>query len=127
MMSSVGKYLTLERRMQDCHYRPSGFDYMRVFLALGVIFSHSGLISYGLQHERSDGLWGRILLDPVAFVLVPLFFALSGFLVAGSLERSKTLISFFGLRILRIVPALSVEVFLSALFLGPLLTTLPMS
>jgi peptidoglycan/LPS O-acetylase OafA/YrhL len=56
-------------------------------------------------------------------MIVPMFFALSGFLVAGSLERSKTLITFLGLRAFRIVPALSVEVFLSALILGPLFTT----
>src|ERR1700761_7226647 len=58
----------------------------------------------------------------VAFLL-PMFFALSGFLVAGGHERSNTLITFFGLRIFRIMPALTVEVLLSALILGPLLTT----
>jgi peptidoglycan/LPS O-acetylase OafA/YrhL len=56
-----------------------------------------------------------------------MFFSLSGFLVAGSLERSRTLLTFLGLRVLRIVPALAVEVFLSALVLGPLLTDLPLT
>ncbi|MGY0575795.1 hypothetical protein ACTGJ9_036125 [Bradyrhizobium sp. RDM12] len=42
---------------------------------------------------------------------------MSGFLVAGSLDRSNTLIMFLGLRAFRIVPALAVEVFLSALIL----------
>ena len=51
-----------------------------------------------------------------------MFFCLSGFLVAGSLERCRTPISFAGLRIFRIFPALVVEVLLSALILGPLLT-----
>jgi peptidoglycan/LPS O-acetylase OafA/YrhL len=60
-------------------------------------------------------------------LVLPMFFALSGFLVAGSLERSKTLIMFLGLRILRIVPALSVEVLLSAFIPGPLLTTYPLT
>jgi peptidoglycan/LPS O-acetylase OafA/YrhL len=36
--------------------------------------------------------------------------------------RSKTLVTFFGLRVLRIAPALSVEVTLSALILGPIFT-----
>jgi peptidoglycan/LPS O-acetylase OafA/YrhL len=53
-----------------------------------------------------------------------LFFALSGFLVAGSLDRSQTMVTFLGLRALRIAPALIVEILLSALILGPLLTTL---
>jgi peptidoglycan/LPS O-acetylase OafA/YrhL len=55
-----------------------------------------------------------------------MFFALSGFLVAGSLERSQSLITFLGLRILRIVPALAGDVILSALILGPLVTTIPL-
>ncbi len=55
-----------------------------------------------------------------------MFFALSGFLVAGSLERSKLLASFLGLRVLRIVPALAVEVLISALILGPMLSDLPL-
>jgi len=56
-------------------------------------------------------------------LILPMFFALSGFLVAGSLERCPTLASFYGLRILRLAPALTVEVTLSAIILGPLLTS----
>jgi peptidoglycan/LPS O-acetylase OafA/YrhL len=68
-------------------------------------------------------LWLR----PVFAIVLTLFFALSGFLVAGSLVRCKTLISFLGLRVFRIVPALAVEVLLSALILGPIFTTKPLS
>lgn len=56
-------------------------------------------------------------------LIVPMFFALSGFLVSGSMERCKTLVSFLGLRVLRIYPALTVEVVVSALIFGPLVTT----
>ena len=51
-----------------------------------------------------------------------MFFALSGFLVTGSLMRSQKLQTFIGLRVIRLIPALAVEVVLSALILGPLLT-----
>ncbi|AOI65566.1 hypothetical protein WS51_18370 [Burkholderia territorii] len=51
-----------------------------------------------------------------------MFFALSGFLVAGSLQRSKTLIYFAAMRVIRIMPALWVEVILCALILGPIFT-----
>ncbi len=54
-----------------------------------------------------------------------MFFALSGFLVAGSLARTR-LRQFVTLRVLRLVPALAVEVTLSALILGALFTTLPL-
>jgi peptidoglycan/LPS O-acetylase OafA/YrhL len=56
-------------------------------------------------------------------MILPMFFALSGFLVAGSLTRSKTIVSFLYLRVIRIFPALVVEVTLSAIVLGSLFTT----
>src|SRR6185437_12240502 len=55
--------------------------------------------------------------------LVPMFFALSGFLVTGSAFRTQSVATFLSFRVLRIVPALFTEVFLSAMLLGPLLTT----
>ena len=51
-----------------------------------------------------------------------MFFALSGFLVTASLERTQSLVVFLWFRALRIVPALAVEVTLSALLVGPLVT-----
>jgi peptidoglycan/LPS O-acetylase OafA/YrhL len=60
---------------------------------------------------------------PITAIL-PMFFALSGFLVAGSLERCRTIVAFAGLRIIRIFPALAVEILLSAIVLGPLVTNL---
>jgi len=55
-----------------------------------------------------------------------MFFALSGFLVAGSLERSKTTLTFIGLRLIRIYPALAVEVALSAFLIGMAVTAFPL-
>jgi peptidoglycan/LPS O-acetylase OafA/YrhL len=103
--------------------RPTGFDYLRISLALGVVCMHSGLTSYG--QDADFAIWMSPL-RPVVRVILPMFFALSGFLVAGSLLRTATLMQFLGLRAIRIYPALAVEVFLSALLLGPLLTTEPL-
>ncbi len=99
--------------------RTSGFDYLRILLAASIISWHSITTSYGPQYELT--IW-RGPLGVLMHLTLPMFFALSGFLVAGSLDRCNTLVSFFGLRILRIVPALAVEITLSALVLGPLLT-----
>jgi peptidoglycan/LPS O-acetylase OafA/YrhL len=116
-------HITLQLQMDESQGRPSGFDYMRLVLALAVIAWHSIVTSYGNVYQ--DEIWGSYWRAPLALI-IPMFFCLSGFLVAGSLERSKTLITFLGLRLYRIVPALAMEVLLSALVLGTLLTTEPL-
>lgn len=130
-----------------------GFDALRLGLALFIMLSHiSGLLGHGglkneiinwilgIGHETattiasatqaanssansspSPGLTG--LARPITLALVPMFFALSGFLVSGSAFRTTKIHRFLGLRALRIVPALAVEVVLSALILGPIFTT----
>lgn len=114
---------TISDRLDAVNNRPTGFDYMRIGLALSVILAHSFYLNYGGEHAAErEGLLAK--LTPL---IVPMFFALSGFLVAGSLERAKSLFVFFGLRVFRILPALTVEVLLSALILGPLLTEFPLS
>jgi peptidoglycan/LPS O-acetylase OafA/YrhL len=110
---------TLSSRWIELERHPSGFDYMRVILAASVLLWHSYLISYG--RPAALEFWKT----PAGFLLeiiLPTFFALSGFLVSGSLERSRNLRKFLTLRLIRIYPALCVEVFLSALILGPVVT-----
>lgn len=115
--------MTFEEKIESADGRPSGFDYLRLGLALMVVFIHVPQVVYGWGVAYPFWLpWLR----PISAIVVPSFFALSGFLVAGSMLRSKTLVTFFGLRILRIAPALSVEVTLSALILGPIFTNLPL-
>ncbi len=114
---------TLEARMTETNNRSSGFDYLRLGLSLAVILWHSYVLSYGsiAAHQLSP-----FFLVPVRTILIS-FFVLSGFLVAGSLWRCQTLFSFLGLRVIRIVPALFLEVTISALLLGPVVTTLPLA
>ena len=100
----------------------SGFDYLRIGLSVAVVCWHCFPISYGPAAEAA------IAASPFGVVVravIPMFFALSGFLVAGSLDRN-TLPAFLSLRAIRIFPALTVEVLLSAFILGPLLTTAPL-
>lgn len=111
---------TISDQLIGAKHRPSGFDYLRLFLSISVISVHSVSICYGL-HVALEILW-RGPLHPMVKFIVPSFFALSGFLVAGSLERN-TVPAFLTLRFLRIFPALCVEVLISALLLGPLLTS----
>jgi peptidoglycan/LPS O-acetylase OafA/YrhL len=100
----------------------TGFDYLRIGLATAVLTWHSIILSTG-SAPLDRALWsGPFRFLPAA--ILPMFFALSGFLVSASLERVR-LHQFLALRVLRIVPALAVVVVLSALILGPVFTTLP--
>lgn len=115
--------LTISDRLKLVNDRPSGFDYLRLFLSIGVIAIHGVAICYG--SDAFVQMW-KGPAHPFALFIVPSFFALSGFLVAGSLERND-IPTFLLLRFLRIFPALCVEVLISALILGVLLTTLPLA
>lgn len=101
-----------------------GFDALRLVLAASILCWHSVLTSYGGATE--DAVWASPLSAPLV-ALMPMFFALSGFLVMGSFERSSDLRAFLGLRALRIVPALATEILISALLLGTALTTRPLA
>jgi len=115
---------TIAQRMIETGNRPTGFDYMRLILAILIVCWHSVVTSYGdvVQTQAAS-----TVARPLIAVLLPAFFTLSGFLVAGSLERSKTVGMFVALRALRIYPALAVESLIAALILGPVLTTLPLA
>jgi peptidoglycan/LPS O-acetylase OafA/YrhL len=114
--------MTLAEKFKLAHGRPSGFDYMRIALAISVIAMHGALTTAGQQADFA--LWTTPL-RPFLRAIVPMFFTLSGFLVAGSLERCQTLLAFIGLRAIRIYPALIVEVLLSAFLIGACITSSP--
>jgi peptidoglycan/LPS O-acetylase OafA/YrhL len=103
--------------------RPTGFDYLRIFLSIAIVCEHSIITSFG---ETAGGAVWHLPFRPLVGMFLPMFFALSGFLVAGSLFRTTSLVQFLGLRVIRIYPALCVEVLISALLIGPLLTILPL-
>lgn len=96
-----------------------GFDFLRIFLATGIIALHTAQLSGHFDLVQGSAFW---LLDNM---LVPMFFALSGFLVAGSSMRLSPR-SFMVNRAARIVPALAVDIVFAALIIGPLVTTLPL-
>jgi len=97
-----------------------GFDALRLLLAVWVFTIHAMFICKGAdaaEQFASDPLH-RIIASPV----LPMFFAVSGYLVTGSALRIRSTTTFLLFRVFRIAPALIVEVTLSALILGPLLT-----
>jgi peptidoglycan/LPS O-acetylase OafA/YrhL len=122
-LNSLGENMsTFQQTSSISNHRPTGFDYLRVVLAICIIAWHSVSVCYGSEIEGTYFTPIR----PLVLFLVPSFFALSGYLVAGSLFRTDNLPTFFTLRALRIFPALCCEVVISALIIGAALTTLPM-
>jgi peptidoglycan/LPS O-acetylase OafA/YrhL len=114
---------TVASVLKENNGKGPGFDFLRLALALLILFWHCFVLSYGITWsiKTMHGPW-RILI----FSLVPSFFALSGFLVAGSMMRIEKLRTFLLFRVLRIIPALMVETVLSAFLLGAWVTTLPL-
>lgn len=100
--------------------RSTGFDYVRLGLSLAVALWHCFWLTLGMDAKHS---WTRVLV----LMILPMFFALSGFLISGSLTRTRSIHEFLTLRAVRIMPALAVEVALSAFLIGAAFTTLPLA
>ena len=136
------KVRALDDALVSCGGIGPGFHMVRHLLSFLILAHHCRVAVFGVgvgdTYEKgisfaSAGVAkltkGQIIIEllrPGLFALVGMFFALSGFLVVASAIRSRSTKTFFANRALRIVPALSVEVALSALVLGPLVTSLPM-
>jgi peptidoglycan/LPS O-acetylase OafA/YrhL len=58
-----------------------GFDFLRLCLALSVLWFHSFVIVGAMDQIEATPLWYAI------YMIMPIFFALSGFLVAASALR----------------------------------------
>ena len=98
-----------------------GFDMLRLLLASGVVLWHSFPLTTG-SPRLIDGTPFWFLVSS----MVPMFFALSGFLVTASAERTKV-IPFILNRAARIFPALISVILIVALVVGPLVSTLPLA
>ena len=99
--------------------RQNNIDFVRIFLALLVIFSHSFPLTLG--HERTEPF---ILLSrgqvTGGHIAVDLFFILSGFLITASYERSRSVASFLRKRVARIYPAFLLLAVITLLVINPL-------
>jgi len=102
----------------ESNLKSSNFDALRVFAALCVLYGN-GLVLTGAP---GSGLWGA----PFPRVGLDIFFAISGYLVTGSWERTPRLGPFLARRALRIFPGLTACVLATVFVIGPLATSLPL-
>ena len=79
--------------------RANGFDGLRLFLAVSIVTFHSVTLTQA----------GPALYPPLRaafWLILPSFFALSGYLVAASLHRCNSVLEFLALRLLRMTCAM---------------------
>jgi peptidoglycan/LPS O-acetylase OafA/YrhL len=106
----------------------AGFDALRLGLSLLILWSHTSWLQQAAAHAGApEGHHVRSAFRVVSAMAVPMFFALSGYLVTGSALRVHNPRVFLLHRLLRILPALIVEVTLSAIVIGAAFTDLPLS
>src|SRR5258708_11911847 len=91
---------------------------MLILLDNAINALHTATMTGQLEMARASAFWF------FEYALVPMFFVLSGFLVAGSGTRLSTK-NFILNRAARIVPALFADIVFAALLIGPLVTKLP--
>ena len=118
-MNTSQKTVQLPAPKTPFDQRENNFDFIRISLAMLVIFSHSYLVCTGSEAgdpfnilTRRQATGGHMAVD--------LFFIISGFLITASFERSTSILSYLKKRIRRIYPGFIVVTMLSALFVVPL-------
>ena len=86
----------------------NSFDVIRLLAAMQVVFFHS------YAHLKLQPFFGGTYLYDILASLpgVPIFFVVSGFLITQSFDRSIGLGSFYKKRLLRVYPALIVNILL---------------
>ena len=111
-------------RLRDCLKRENNnFDLLRLAAACLVIVGHAHAV---VPATSDPDIVSSILhFDYAGSLAVKFFFFLSGLVVTNSLIRKAAFVPFLVARIVRIFPALIVCVLITALAVGPLLTTLP--
>jgi peptidoglycan/LPS O-acetylase OafA/YrhL len=98
--------------------RKNNFDFLRLSLAILVIYSHA--YPLGLGSELGEP-FNRLTHGQVTggAIAVNSFFIMSGFLIAASAQRSSSVWSFLKKRFARIYPAFIVSAILSLLIVVP--------
>lgn len=104
----------------DAVRRTNNFDALRLLAAFAVVVGHASVLR-GFPDD-APALFGI----HVHVLGVAVFFAISGWLITGSWQRTRSVPQFVVSRALRLLPLLWVVVLACVLVLGPLATTLPL-
>ncbi len=100
----------------------NNFDFLRVFAALCITFTHSFNLLAQSNKEPLMLLTNNNI--DFSFIGLSIFFSISGYLIARSASISISFKNYIWKRFLRIQPLLIVVCFLSIFIIGPLFTKL---
>jgi peptidoglycan/LPS O-acetylase OafA/YrhL len=120
-LAQATAWLSLKRIGDLDRGRANNLNLLRFVAATLVVLSHSWPLAGAGLHDPLAQLQRHFDLGGLA---VAAFFAISGYLIARSLDRARGLREFAVARALRVVPAYVVAVLYAALLIGPLCTTL---
>ncbi len=104
--------------------RNNNLNLIRFIAASCVLVSHAYPIALGPGAEEP---FSALLGDTLGGLSVYAFFAISGFLIAASFERSSSYLSFLAARFLRLMPGLLISLLVVVFVLGPVVTSLPLA
>ena len=108
IIHSIKKVIFAGNKIQMQDITKNNFDFIRVLLAFIVFLGHLGTLSASPDLKIFE-------YSPIEIAVFG-FFAVSGFLIARSYERSSSLKSYLKKRIRRIVPAYLLVIFLCAIY-----------
>lgn len=99
--------------------RHNSFDLLRLLLAGGVLITHGYLIGgYGATEPSA---WLTKSQTNISEICVMGFFAISGYLIPASFERSKNILIFISHRLFRLLPGFWVCLIVTSFFFAPLI------
>lgn len=122
--SSVAIMLSAKINLGDVSWgRENNFNVIRFIAAIAVLVSHAWPVSLGRGTvEPLTQMLGHSMGQLAVYV----FFALSGFFIASSFDRSRSPLAFVTARAARLFPGLAVSLLFVALVMGPVVTDLPL-
>jgi len=104
--------------------RDNNLNLIRIVAASAVLVSHAFALTSGDVMNEPFRTSTGLSLGQFA---VAIFFGMSGLLIARSFDRKQSLAHFLSARFLRLWPALTVVLVLTAFVLGPIVTSLPVA
>lgn len=106
---------------QLCDTRRNNFDFLRFFFASLVIFSHSYVLLSPAGNASEPGARLTLMRMDFGSLAVACFFAISGFLVTQSWQKTPKVSEYLRKRVLRIYPGWIAALLFGVFIIAPLL------